>query len=95
VGSAILADIRDPVHHQHGRFGQLRIACAKQLAPGACQQRVLVKTPWKICHSVAWPPIIAISFFALYHPALRACKGGDLLRAMRHGGARCSNLFET
>src|SRR6056297_11616 len=51
VLAAIARDIGDPVHHQHGRFGQLRIAGAEKLALCAFQKVVTVEAARVIGHS--------------------------------------------
>ena len=43
VVSAAVADLDDPVEHQKGRQGQLRVALAEQLALGASQEIVVRK----------------------------------------------------
>ena len=42
--TAITRNIGDPIHHQHGRFGQLGIAGAEQFTARAFQQVFAVET---------------------------------------------------
>ena len=43
VRPALGVNLRDPVHHQHGRGGKLRVAGPEKLAPGAGQQGLVIK----------------------------------------------------
>ena len=52
----VLGYVGDPVHHQHGRCGQLRIAGAEQLAPRAFQQVFLVELRRIKTHWPRFPP---------------------------------------
>jgi hypothetical protein len=51
IGTTIFGDIGNPIHHQHGRLRQLRVAFAKQLAPRTFQQIITIKLGWKIRHT--------------------------------------------
>jgi hypothetical protein len=48
VQTTIAADLSHAVHHQHWRFGQLRIALAEELTTGAFQKTVFVERGRKI-----------------------------------------------
>ena len=49
--AAILRDLRDPIEHQHGRQWQLCIARAKQFAPAAGQEVLIIIARLRIVHS--------------------------------------------
>ena len=48
VQAAVAADLSHAIHHQHRRFGQLRIAVSKELTTGAFQKTVFVESGRKI-----------------------------------------------
>jgi GTP-binding protein len=50
--AAVFRDVGDPVHHQHGRFRQLRVAGAEQLPPRAFQKIVAIERCGKCAHAM-------------------------------------------
>ena len=50
IGAAIGGNLGDPVHHQHGRQRELRVAKAKHFAAAAGKQAFVVNAGGAVCH---------------------------------------------
>jgi hypothetical protein len=89
--AAITRDIGDPVHHQHGRLGKLRVAGTKKLAPRAFEQVVLVEPAGIICHAKRPFPVVILARFI---PS--STRAWPLARPRADGrtGAKPAKLFE-